>query len=131
MVRDNRLLLVQERMDNRWALPGGWADVGEKPSDMVAREVWEESGLKVRPSRIVGVYDANRKGRPLEFFHAYKIVFLCDYLEGVAGPSDETAAAEFFEFDGLPELSSPRTDQRHIDHIRAALEDPCAPPLFD
>lgn len=131
LIHEGRLLLVQERMDMRWTLPGGWADVGETPSEMVAREVLEESGIVVRPSRIVGVYDANRKGRPMEFFHAYKIVFLCDYVSGAPSPSDETAAAAFFDFDELPELSFPRTEQRHIDDLRAALADPCAQPRFD
>jgi ADP-ribose pyrophosphatase YjhB (NUDIX family) len=131
LIHEGRLLLVQERMDMRWTLPGGWADVGETPSEMVAREVLEESGIVVRPSRIVGVYDANRKGRPMEFYHAYKIVFLCDYVSGAPRPSDETAAAAFFDFDELPELSFPRTEQRHIDDLRAALADPCAQPRFD
>ncbi len=131
VVHEGRLLLVQERMDMRWTLPGGWADVGETPSEMVAREVLEESGIVARPSRIVGVYDANRRGRPMEFFHAYKIVFLCDYLSGAPRSSDETAAAAFFDFGELPELSPPRTEQRHIDDLRAALADPCARPCFD
>ena len=54
----------------------GRADVGEVPSEMVAREVREESGLEVAVHKVIGVYDANRGGRPVNFYHAYKIVFL-------------------------------------------------------
>jgi 8-oxo-dGTP pyrophosphatase MutT (NUDIX family) len=75
VIREERLLLVQERRDQRWCMPGGWADVGQYPSEMVAREVLEESGFVVQPVRLIGVFDANRGGRPMEFFHAYKIIF--------------------------------------------------------
>lgn len=44
MVREDRILLVRERADGKWAIPGGWADVGEYPSAMIAREILEESG---------------------------------------------------------------------------------------
>ena len=46
--RDDALLMVQERDDELWALPGGWADPGESPSAAVAREVYEESGFRVQ-----------------------------------------------------------------------------------
>jgi 8-oxo-dGTP pyrophosphatase MutT (NUDIX family) len=45
VMRDGRILLVQERSDERWCLPGGWGDVGVAPAEMVAREVREESGF--------------------------------------------------------------------------------------
>jgi len=131
VVRDGRILLVQERVDQHWCMPGGWADVGDPPAAMVAREVIEESGLVVRPRKVVGVFDANRSGRPLEFYHAYKIVFLCDEIGGNLRSSDETLAAKFFSFDELPLLSSPRTDQRHLDEVRAHLTDPRRAAIFD
>ena len=131
IVQDGRILLVQERVDGKWCMPGGWADVGELPSEMVAREVVEESGLRVAPRRIVGVYDANRVGGQLEFFHAYKVVFLCDILGGEPRAGDETLAAEFFPFEKLPPLSSPRTDRRHLDEVRAHLFNPNRPVAFD
>ena len=131
IIRDGRILLVQEKADGRWCMPGGWADVGELPSEMVAREAVEESGLRVAPRRIVGVYDANRMGERLEFFHAYKVVFLCDILGGEPRAGDETLAAEFFPFEELPPLSSPRTDRRHLEEVRAHLSNPNRPVAFD
>lgn len=131
VVRDGKILLVQERRDGRWCMPGGWADVGDLPSEMVAREVREESGFLVMPRKVIGVYDANRDGRPIEFYHAYKVVFLCDILGGEATPSDETSAVDFFDFDTLPPLSSARTHARHLAEVRAHLADPARPAAFD
>lgn len=130
-VRAGKILLVQERVDGRWCMPGGWADVGEVPSDMVAREVWEESGFEVIARQVIGVYDANRGGIPMEFYHAYKIVFLCEIVGGEARPSDETLAVDFFPFDDPPPLSSPRTDPRHLREVYAHLRDPERPTAFD
>jgi len=112
-------------------MPGGWADVGELPSAMVAREVLEESGLEVAPRKVIGVFDANRGGRPLELFHAYKVVFLCDELGGEPRPSDETSDVRFFPFDALPPLSSARTNARHLHEVLAHLGDPNRPAAFD
>jgi ADP-ribose pyrophosphatase YjhB (NUDIX family) len=131
VVREGKILLVQERTDERWCMPGGWADVGDSPSEVVVREVWEESGFQVVPRKVVGVYDANRSGRPLELYHAYKIVFLCDLDGGTAHASDETLAVDFFCFDALPPLSSNRTNQRHLREVVAHLRDADRPAAFD
>jgi ADP-ribose pyrophosphatase YjhB (NUDIX family) len=130
-VRDGKILLVQEGWDGRWCMPGGWADVGDLPSAAVEREVWEESGFRVVTRKVVGVYDANRDGVPIEFYHAYKIVFWCQITGGQARPSHETPAVAFFSFDDLPPLSSPRTDERHLVEVRAHLQDPTRLPAFD
>jgi len=131
VLRDGRILLVQERADSRWAMPGGWADVGDLPSQAAIREVREESGFQVRPTRIVGVYDANRAGRPLEFYHAYKIVFWCEIVAGEACTSDETRDVGFFPPDGLPLLSTNRTDHHHLADVFALLAEPGRPTVFD
>lgn len=131
VIRDGEILLVRERTDGLWCMPGGWADVGDLPSAMVIREVKEESGFDVAPKKVVGVFDANRSGRPMEFYHAFKIVFLCDLTGGAATPSDETSEVRFFPFTALPELSSNRTNHRHLAEIREHLRDPARPTFFD
>lgn len=131
VIRDGQILLVQERVDERWCMPGGWADVGDLPSEMVVREVWEESGFHIVPRKVIGVYDANRSGRPLELYHAYKVIFLCDLTGGEARPSDETSDVGFFPFDDLPPLSASRTHQRHLAEVEAHLRDPDRPAAFD
>src|SRR3954471_16706679 len=41
----DKILLVRERSDGLWTLPGGWADVNDSPSEAVEREILEESGF--------------------------------------------------------------------------------------
>ena len=129
--RDGKLLLVREVQDGGWTMPGGWADVGDVPSQSAEREVWEEAGFRVRARKLVGVYDANRTG-PLEVFHAYKLVFLCDLISGEATPSSETSEVAFFGPEEIPAvLSGERTRPRHIADAYAALADPRRETVFD
>jgi len=123
VINENKILLVQERTDNLWAMPGGWADVGDIPSEVAIRETKEESGFDVKPIKVVGVYDANREGGYLEFFHAFKIVFLCDLIGGEAKSSDETIDVRYFNLEEIPPLSPNRTNDNHIEEIRLHLKD--------
>lgn len=128
--RSNALLLVRERLDGGWTMPGGWVDVGDTPSGAVEREVYEESGFKVKARKVIGVYDANRTG-PLEVFHAFKIVFLCDILSGEARTSDETSEVRYFSECDLPStLSGERTRPRHLEDAFIALSNEL-PTYFD
>lgn len=129
--QDGNLLLVKELADGGWTMPGGWADVGDIPSRAAERETWEEAGFHVQARKVIGVYDANRTG-PLELFHAYKIIFLCDLIDGKPTPSDETSEVTFFAKNEIPSpLSGERTKSRHILDAFAALEDPNCPTVFD
>ncbi len=131
VMRDNKILLIQEISDERWAMPGGWADVGDIPSEVAVRETKEESGYDVKPTKVIGVFDANRLGGQLEFFHAFKIVFLCELIGGEAATSDETQDVSFFSFDDLPPLSLNRTNDKHIMEILAHLKNPQKSAFFD
>jgi ADP-ribose pyrophosphatase YjhB (NUDIX family) len=111
-------------------MPGGWADVGDVPSEAVEREVLEESGFDVKAYKVIGLYDANRTG-PLEGFHAFKIVFLCDIIGGEARTSEETSEVAFFERNEIPEiLSGERTRPRHIKDAFLAVSGD-QPTIFD
>ena len=88
---DGKVLLVKEITDGLWSLPGGWADVNEAPSKMVEREVKEETGLTVVARKIVGIYEANHDREPINVFHCYKVLFLCDYLNGELCVSHENS----------------------------------------
>jgi ADP-ribose pyrophosphatase YjhB (NUDIX family) len=123
VIKDGQILLVQESTDNCWAMPGGWADVGDIPSEVAIRETKEESGFDVMPFKVIGVYDANRAGGRLEFFHAFKIIFLCKLTGGKASTSDETLDVRFFDFNNLPALSLNRTNKKHLSEIKLHLED--------
>jgi len=131
IIKDGKILLVQESTDNCWAMPGGWADVGNIPSEVAIRETKEESGYDVKPIKVIGVYDANRVGRRLEFFHAFKIIFLCELIGGEATTSDETLDVQFFDFNNLPALSLNRTNEKHLNEIKLHLANPERKTFFD
>ncbi len=129
--RDDELLLVREASDGGWTMPGGWADVGDVPSRAAEREALEESGFRVKARRVIGVYDANRC-EPMELFHAFKIVFLCELLGGAPTPSEETTEVAFFGRDEMPAVfSGERTRPRHVQDAFAVLADPSLPTVFD
>jgi ADP-ribose pyrophosphatase YjhB (NUDIX family) len=129
--QDDQLLMVRERLDGGWTLPGGWVDVKEYPSHAVEREVREEAGYQVHAKKVIGVYDANRV-EPLELFHAFKIVFLCDLIGGDAHTSVETSEVAFFARDEIPSnFSGERTRKRHIQDAYRALDFPDCPTVFD
>lgn len=130
VIRDGKILLIQERADGMWAMPGGWADLGDAPAAMVEREVWEESGFRVKAEKIVAVIDANRV-EPFEFYHAYKIIFLCRLLNGEPRTSHETLAVDFFDLKHLPPLSVYRTNEAMLQEVFAHLEDPDRRTAFD
>ncbi len=129
--KERKLLMVQEKMDGGWTLPGGWADVGDVPSEAAERETWEEAGLKVKAQRLIGIYDANRI-EPLGLFHAYKLVFLCQINGGETRPSFETSSVDFFARDQIPSvLSKERTRWQHIEDAFGFLDNPDQPAVFD
>lgn len=130
VVQDGKILLIQEREDGKWAMPGGWADLGNSPASVAEREVWEESGYRVKAEKVVAVIDANRVA-PFEFYHAYKIIFLCKLLEGEPRTSHETLAVDFFDPSHLPPLSSYRTNEDMVKEVFAHLQNPDRRTAFD
>lgn len=115
--RDDRVLLVRERVDGRWTLPGGWADVNDSPSAAVEKEIEQESGFIARAVKLAAVYDRNKHDHPAYLFHLWKLFFICDITGGEARGSYETTEVAFFPLDRLPELSTGRTTARQISRM--------------
>jgi ADP-ribose pyrophosphatase YjhB (NUDIX family) len=130
VVHEGKILLIQERMDECWAMPGGWADLGNAPAAVAEREVWEESGYRVKAEKVVAVIDANRI-EPMEFYHAFKIIFLCKIIGGEPRISYETLAVDFFDLNDLPPLSLFRTNEDMLREVFAHVKDPSRPTAFD
>jgi ADP-ribose pyrophosphatase YjhB (NUDIX family) len=131
VVRDNRILMVRERDDGGWTIPGGWADVGESPSEMVIREVKEESGFDVVPRKLAAVFDRNKHPHPPKPTYAYKLYFVCDLVGGVATPSFETPEVGFFSREELPRLSVQRITEYQIEQMFEHAAHPELPTMFD
>lgn len=129
--QDGRILLVREKADGGWTLPGGWADVGDSPAEAVAREVSEESGYQVRVAKLLAVYDRNRHGHPPHLFHIYKLFFHCEIVGGAAATSAETTDVGFFAEDAIPELSTSRVTRTQIARLFEHARHPEWPTDFD
>jgi ADP-ribose pyrophosphatase YjhB (NUDIX family) len=131
----HRVLLVRERRDGMWTLPGGWADALDAPSTAAIREFAEEAGLNVRVRKLAAVYDGFRRNRhPTMPFHIYKMFFLMERLDDaapVAGLDEETTAVDFFPLDGLPELSTRRTTEEQLQRLYGHHLDPDLPTEVD
>lgn len=130
--RDDKILLVRERSDNRWSLPGGWADVNQAPSECVVREIVEESGFKTKVRKLAAVWDRSKHPhQPPYPYHIYKLFFICDMVGGMAEISHETSAVDFFAEDQLPDLSIGRTLPAQIGRMYAHHRQPTLPTEFD
>ncbi len=92
---EGRLLIVQRSDNGKWNMPGGAADVGETPSAVAVREVREETGLRVRPVRLIGVSDGPTIGSTSPV-HLYHLDFLCEVIGGELTLTNETVAYGYF-----------------------------------
>jgi ADP-ribose pyrophosphatase YjhB (NUDIX family) len=128
---DERVLLVRERADGRWTLPGGWVDVNDAPSEAVAREILEESGYRARAVKLAALVDKNRHPHPPGVHHIYKLFFVCELLGGGPAASSETDAVEFFPVHTLPPLSTGRVLASQIERLYQHWLDPTLPTDFD
>ncbi len=101
---DGQILMVREVVDeNRWTLPGGWADVNLSPAENVVKEIFEESGFRARTRKLAAVWDRAKQGHPPAPFSCAKLFFVCDIVGGAAAASLETSEVGFFAEDSLPE----------------------------
>ena len=124
VLKEGKILMVREKLDGRYSMPGGFADINYSPSEVAVKEVREETGLNVRFNRVLAIADTDRHGFPPLPYHFYKIVILCDLVDGVLRDSIETSEAGFFDFDNLPELSVERNTPSFLEMIRKQLESP-------
>ncbi|MBK8618940.1 MAG: NUDIX domain-containing protein [Anaerolineales bacterium] len=116
-----KVLLTQRTDNGRWCLPGGGMESGESAAEACEREVWEETGLKVRVTRLIGVYsnpdqlviyaDGNKA-----FFVV--LSFEAEILEGELQLSDETTA---FGYYSLQEMEFMPMHGQHKQRVEDAL----------
>jgi ADP-ribose pyrophosphatase YjhB (NUDIX family) len=129
--KENTILLVQEAKDSRWSLPGGFCDVGLSPAENIVKEIEEESGFEVVPTKLVALLDMNKHPHPPQAFHYYKVFIQCDIVGGYGKPGLETKAIDFYEKDNLPELSTSRNTASQIQMLFDFLDDPNKETIFD
>ncbi|KTD74579.1 NUDIX hydrolase [Legionella tucsonensis] len=114
ILKDNKILLVKERSDALWTLPGGWAETNESASESVIREAKEETGFDVSVIRLLALWDKQKHEHPLQWPHTYKCFFHCEIMSGTAKENLEISEIDFFDLANLPALSTPRVTQKQI-----------------
>ena len=132
VIKDKKILLVKERSNKKWTLPGGWADVCESGKEGIEREVFEESGFKVNATKLVTIKDRNKYTYRSHFpHHVYKIFYLCEIISGAPKENVEISDIQFFERTALPELSTERVLPEDSEMIFKYHENKNLPTFFD
>ena len=128
-----RILMVRETVDeHRWSLPGGWADVNQTPAQSAVREVFEESGYRVRAVKLAAVWDRARQAHPPLAFSVVRMFFVCALEGGSPATSIETSEVAWFaEADVPADLSLRRTLPHHISRMFAHRREPGLATEFD
>jgi ADP-ribose pyrophosphatase YjhB (NUDIX family) len=129
--RDDAILLVRERADGLWTLPGGWIDIDESPSAAAEREIFEESGYLTKAAKVLAIYDRNKHDHPPFPHHAYTLFVRCELLGGEATTSIETDGIGFFRRDEIPSLSVIRVTPGQIARMFEHHHHPDWPTDFD
>ena len=129
--RDDRILLAREREDGLWTAPGGWCDVLASPRENAERETLEETGYRVRATRLLALYDRALHPHVPEFpFHAYKAIPV-HLVGGEAATSNETDAVGWFRLDDLQPLSIARVTPWQLRRMFELRDRPEASADFD
>jgi ADP-ribose pyrophosphatase YjhB (NUDIX family) len=113
--KGEQVLLVKEKIDGKWSLPGGWADVNTSVSESAARECIEEAGAIVKPKRIIAIHLANKHNNQQFPYTIYKIFIECELVKYSFAENTETLEAGFFSIDSLPTLSTNRNTMSQIE----------------
>ena len=116
---DNKILLVHEKIDGKWSLPGGWADVNSSVKESAVRECFEEAGAIVKPKRVVAIHLGNLHNNHNYPFTIYKIFIECELIEYRFAENTETLGSGFFSIDNLPELS---VERNTLEQVRLCFE---------
>ncbi|MDD3839377.1 MAG: NUDIX hydrolase [Clostridia bacterium] len=129
--KGKQILLVKEKIDGLWAMPGGWADINCSLRENLIREAKEEAGASIAPKRIVAVLDMRRNNIAVLPYGIYKIFVECDYIKGRFKENIETSECRFFDKDNLPSLSKGRNTEQQIKMCFEAREKRIHEAIFD
>jgi ADP-ribose pyrophosphatase YjhB (NUDIX family) len=132
---DRQILMVQERSDDdRWTLPGGWADVGYTPFEVAEKELREETGMLGKATRLLALLDKRKHAHPPQPWYCYKAFVLCQTFGGqLLAQTSETRGARFVERREIPQLrlSTDRVTSEQLQMLFRFAQDPTQVALCD
>lgn len=112
--KEDKILLIEDKKTQEWALPGGFAEVGFSPKENIKKEVKEETGLTVSVDQLLAVFDTDLRKDIPQAFQYYKLVFSCHIVSGEFVENHETSTMNFFSLNDLPKLSLKRTTKEQL-----------------
>ena len=118
---EGRILLQRRRDNSRWALPGGVMEIGEGIGRTAVREVEEETGLKVEPDHVIGVYsdpDHVFEYDDGEVRQEFSVCVACRVAGGQLRPGNEAIEVRFFEPGDIAALDMHPSIRKRIDDYR-------------
>lgn len=121
---NERILLVRERADRKWSLPGGWGDIGFSPGEVAIKELREETGYEAIPLRLLAILDMRCHNHPPAPHYTYKIFIRCHITGGTPRTAFDTLEVGFFTLDSLPALSTERVTLEEIELMYEFLHNP-------
>lgn len=116
-----KILLVQERSDSLFSLPGGFAELSLSPSESALKEIREEAGCEAKIIRLIGVLD-RYKNLPTSSVPEYIIAFEAEVTSEFSEPCFEILSRDYYPLDNLPRFSK-KNDSSEMDRIiKAAID---------
>jgi ADP-ribose pyrophosphatase YjhB (NUDIX family) len=113
--RDDKILLVREKADGLWTLPGGYADVGLSAAENIEKEILEEAGIHTKADKIYSIRHKAKGAYDPDIRDFYKIFFICVALnDDDVKPGMETIDAKFFDLNQIPSLSTDRVIEEDL-----------------
>lgn len=115
-------VLLTRRTDNGdWCLPGGAMDAGESAEEACQREVWEETGLTVQVTRLIGIYTSPHRITIYNDGNRFQFISFCfeaTIIAGTPGLSDEVTAVGYFT---RVEMAAIPMTEPHLERIADAF----------
>lgn len=132
VITSGRILLVRERTDGKWCLPGGFADVGRSPAENIEKEIREEAGLHTTARHLFLIRHKARHAYRADMRDFYKLLFICEHTgQESPTPGTETLDARFFDPADIPDLSLSRTIPDDITAAFSAYREGGSATAFD
>lgn len=103
---EDKILMVREKNDGKWSLPGGWADIDTSLKEAIIKEVKEEAGLAVVPKRVISILDYRKHHTQSLPYGIYKVFVECNLIDGDFNENIETSESDYFTFEDLPQFVS-------------------------
>lgn len=130
--KDDKILLVKEKSDGLWTLPGGFADIGISAANNIKKEIKEEAGINVIVKKLYSVKHKALGDYKDDLRDFYKIFFICNQLDLESPKAGlEISDVDFFDIDNIPNLSRGRVIENDIEEAFKHFRNPNLETFFN